>query len=108
MVDWVVIVSDAAVRTEEVINYEVWATKATLRGTVLDGREPQGTLAFRYHKVDDMNWKTVNAVRDGSSISAEISGLEPSTEDKSSIYEYQLMDGDMLSNVICQFTTEVA
>ncbi len=108
VVDWVVIVSDAAVRTEEVINYEVWATKATLRGTVLDGREPQGTLAFRYHKVDDMNWKTVNAVRDGSSISAEISGLEPSTEDKSSIYEYQLMDGDMLSNVICQFTTEVA
>ncbi len=108
VVDWTVIVSDAAVRTEEVINYEVWATKATLRGTVLDGREPQGTLAFRYHKVDDMNWMTVNAVRDGSSISAEISGLEPSTEDKSSIYEYQLMDGDMLSNVICQFTTEVA
>jgi hypothetical protein len=104
VVDWTVIVSDAAVRTEEVINYEVWATKATLRGTVLDGREPQGTLAFRYRESGTDVWSFVEAERSESIItSKEVIGLKPGT-----VYEYQIMEGEAISSVTCTFITEKA
>ncbi len=103
--NWKMVVSDATVQTEPVPVYEVWATKATLYGTVLPGREPQGALAFRYRKADEQDWKIVDAVRDGQNVqsASAVTGLLSDTK-----YEYQLMDGDVLSTVVCTFTTEKA
>lgn len=107
-VDWRIIVSNASVKTENAIRSEVWATKATLRASVLEGREPQGELTFRYRKVGDENWISVNAKRDGTKIWAELTGLEPSTDKAASVYEYQVLDGETVSNTVCKFTMEVA
>ena len=106
--DWRIIVSNASVKTENAIRSEVWATKATLRASVLEGREPQGELTFRYRKVGDEDWLSVNAKRDGTKVWAELTGLEPSTDKVASVYEYQVLDGETVSNTVCEFTMEVA
>ena len=65
----------------------------------------KGILAFRYRKADEQDWKIVDAVRDGQSVQSvsAVTGLLSDTK-----YEYQLMDGDVLSTVVCTFTTEKA
>lgn len=102
--NWKIIVSNATVQIESIPVYETWATKATLYGSIVDGREPQGILTFRYRKVDgDNEWKSVNAIREGQSVkSVIITGLTPGTT-----YEYQLLDGD-LQSASSTFTTENA
>lgn len=102
--NWKIIVSNATVQIESIPVYETWATKATLYGSIVDGREPQGILTFRYRKVDgDNEWKSVDAIRDGQSVkSVIIAGLTPGTT-----YEYQLLDGD-LPSASSTFTTEKA
>ena len=102
-VDWQLIVSNAAVKTENAPIYMTWATKATLYGSVLPGRDPQGDLTFQYRKVGAQNWSVVNAIRENLTITAEVQGLEPGTT-----YEYQLIEGEIVSSVKCTITTEVA
>lgn len=109
IVDWQIVASDIAVQTVAIPDdkkYLIWATKATLFGEVLPEREPQSELSFRYRKVGTTEWQTVPAVRNGSVLTAEVTGLKNSDNELFSEYEYQVMEGAMASNVKCQFTTE--
>ena len=109
IVDWQIVASNIAVQTVAIPDdkkYLIWATKATLFGEVLPEREPQSELSFRYRKVGTTEWQTVPAVRNGSVLTAEVTGLKNDDNELFSEYEYQVMEGTMASNVKCQFTTE--
>lgn len=111
IVEWQIVASDISVQTEDIPNdkrYLIWATKATLFGSVLPGRTPQAELSFRYRVVGTQDWNTVSAVLNGSTITAEVTGLEIDKEKLCSEYEYQLMEGEVASNVTCRFVTEKA
>lgn len=101
IVVWNIVVSNATVVTDDIIPYEVWASKATLHGTVT------GTLAstpkFRYRVKNTAEWNIVEADLVENSFSKEITGLTPGT-----VYEYQAMDGEQSSSVTYEFTTEAA
>lgn len=96
---WTLVASNATVRTDEIVSYEVWTSKAILHGTVV--RESLITPKFRYRVKSSSEWTIVDADLSGDSFSKEIIGLTPGTT-----YEYQAMDGEQVSSVTCEFTTE--
>lgn len=97
---WNVVASDATVKTSETKPYEVWTSKATLHGEILN--EILSTPKFRYRvKAESSEWIMVDADLSEKSFSKEIKGLTPGTT-----YEYQAMDGEQVSSVTCEFTTE--
>lgn len=96
---WTLVASNATVRTDEIVSYEVWTSKAILHGTVV--RESLITPKFRYRVKSSSEWTIVDADLSEKSFSKEITGLTPGTT-----YEYQAMDGEQVSSVTCEFTTE--
>ena len=97
---WNVVASDATVKTSETKPYEVWTSKATLHGEIL--RDMFFTPKFRYRvKTESSEWIMVDADLSEKSFSKEIKGLTPGTT-----YEYQAMDGEQVSAVTCEYTTE--
>lgn len=98
---WNIVASNATVKTSETKPYEVWTSKATLRGTVTTALE--SVPKFRYRAKNTADWTTVEATRVEKAFSKEITGLTPGTT-----YEYQAMDGEKASSVTCEFTTEAA
>ena len=97
---WNVVASDATVKTSETKPYEVWTSNATLHGEIL--RDMFFTPKFRYRvKTESSEWIMVDADLSEKSFSKEIKGLTPGTT-----YEYQAMDGEQVSSVTCEFTTE--
>lgn len=97
---WNIVASDATVVTDEIIPYEVWTSKATLRGTVTTALE-SSVPKIRYRAKNTADWTTVEATLVEKAFSKEITGLTPGTT-----YEYQAMDGEKASSVTCEFTTE--
>lgn len=98
---WNIVASSATVVTDEIIPYEVWTSKATLRGTVTTALE--SVPKIRYRAKNTADWTTVEATRVEKAFSKEITGLTPGTT-----YEYQAMDGEKASSVTYEFTTETA
>lgn len=98
---WNIVASNATVVTDEIIPYEVWTSKATLRGTVTTALE--SVPKFRYRAKNTADWTTVEATLVENAFSKEITGLTPGTT-----YEYQAMDGDKASSITYEFTTETA
>lgn len=96
---WNIVASSATVVTDEIIPYEVWTSKATLRGTVTTALE--SVPKFRYRAKNTADWTTVEATRVEKAFNKEITGLTPGTT-----YEYQAMDGEQASSVTYEFTTE--
>ena len=96
---WNVIASDATVKTGETKPYEVWTSKATLHGEILI--DMLFSPKFRYRVKGEQEWTTIDADLSEKSFSKEIKGLTPGTT-----YEYQAMDGEQVSSVTCEFTTE--
>ena len=97
---WNIVASNATVVTDEIIPYEVWTSKATLRGTVTTALE-SSVPKIRYRAKNTADWTTVEATLVEKAFSKEITGLTPGTT-----YEYQAMDGEKASSVTCEFTTE--
>lgn len=98
---WNIVASNATVVTDEIIPYEVWTSKATLRGTVTTALE--SVPKFRYRAKNTADWTTVEATLVENAFSKEITGLTPGTT-----YEYQAMDGEKASSITYEFTTETA
>ncbi len=100
---WTIIASDATVITTAVEDTEVYSSTATITAQI--AKEPEGTLTFQYRDAGvatrASEWITVAATREGNTISAQLTGLQPGHK-----YEYRVVDGDRASNVICSFTTE--
>lgn len=99
-----IILSDAKMRTDAVVDADVWATKATLRGTVM--KPELSGFAFNYRERGAQQWQTAavdGTFGEGSAMSLELTGLSAGTT-----YEYQAVcDGFDTSDVLT-FTTEAA
>lgn len=100
IVKWRIIASNATMVTENVLAYETWTSKATLRG------KATGTLAgapgFQYREKESGEWIKVDAVLKENVFTKEITGLKPGTT-----YQYKAMDGEQASTVVCEFTTDI-
>lgn len=100
IVNWKIIVSNATVQTENILPYEVWTSRAMLRGIV--STELKDKAQFRYRVKGSDSWIVVDAVLTDSEFCKEIIGLTPGTT-----YEYQAMDGAQASPTSCEFTTDI-
>ena len=109
-IDWTISVSNANIRAVNIpYPYQIWADRVTLYAEVINGRtlDPNAQLSFRYRKKEDSNWIDNIQAKLGENkktiTSDEIKGLTPGTT-----YEYQVLEGDKVSNQTCEFTTEAA
>lgn len=95
------VVSNATVNTNDIINYEVWTNRAILRGEAIAALN--GNIKFRYKKSGASDWIDVveNIQSADNEYSVEIKGLSPDTE-----YEYQICDGSNPSNNTITFRTD--
>lgn len=96
-----ILVSDATILTEEAPLASIWSSKAEVRGSLT--QETSEDVSFRYREAGTAEWSSIPAVREGNSLSAQLTGLTPGTT-----YEYQAMVGSEVSKVTCRFTTEEA
>ena len=96
----VITVSNATIITVDVVDSDVWTSKATLRARAV--KEPENAVSFKYRKRGTTDvWTTISAILDGEFYTADISGLEANTR-----YEYAAADGEKASSVVCSFITE--
>lgn len=92
-------VTDADVKLVESPWTDIYATKATLRGTTTkDGATGQG---FRYRKQGTADWTEVTGTLAGVDFSATVTGLTPGTT-----YEYQAISTGHVNTSTLTFTTE--
>ena len=98
---WNLVVSNSTVVTTDAFPYTIWTNKAQLRASKIS--EPTGNVRFRYRQKNTVDWSYVDAVFADDVYTADITGLTSGT-----MYEYQIMDGDVASSVTCTFTTEEA
>lgn len=87
----------------EKTDIDTWATQTTLRASI--SQEPAtDNLNFRYRTATTTraanDWTIVPAIRNGNELTATVTGLSAGTR-----YEYQVMDGDAVSESK-YFTTE--
>ena len=109
-IDWTISVSNANIRAVNIpYPYQIWADRVTLYAEVINGRTlaPDAQLSFRYRKKSEQTWNEAIPAKLGEDqktiTSDEIKGLTPGTT-----YEYQVLEGDKVSNQTCEFTTEAA
>lgn len=106
---WALSISNSNVQTLPIpYPYLIWADRATLYGEIIEGRQAEGPFYFRYRKKgSDENWsENVEGSQQPDSrliLSPEIKGLTPGTT-----YEYQLLESEKPSSIVCEFTTEAA
>ena len=103
---WSIIVSDANVASIAVPDdrrYEIWSDKAVFYGQKLEGKTPSETLYFRYRQKDTDTWsENIPAISDGEYYKSEqVKGLKLGTT-----YQYQMVEGVKVSNVVCEVTTD--
>ncbi len=92
------IISNASVVANEADEVSVWATHATITGTIL--KEGVTGHGFNYRVVGSNNWTAVTA---DETYTAQLTGLTPGTT-----YEYYAVCDNFSSTVIKTFTTESA
>lgn len=109
-IDWTISVSNANICAVNIpYPYQIWADRVTLYAEVINGRtlDPNAQLSFRYRKKSEQTWNEAIPAKLGEDqktiTSDEIKGLTPGTT-----YEYQVLEGDKVSNQTCEFTTEAA
>ena len=93
-------VSDAPVLTSACHDYDIWSMKATLGGEIVKA-DAVANPVIKYRKYGTLAWTSATATVDGSSFSATITGLEPSTT-----YEYIAACDGYDSPIVESFTTD--
>ncbi len=100
---WYLYVGEAATGTNDVPRGDVWATFATVTGTVLESDPESVEFGWRKAGTED-EWQYVTATAYGAyDYSGRITGLEPATEYEACIR----LDGEFIGRPVC-FTTETA
>ena len=94
--------ADSPVVTADIDETDVWATHATLQGSVLKADQTEGA-GFKYRAKGATDWITVSGKVSGSHLTADITGLKAATT-----YEFAAATADYVSTVIKTFTTEEA
>lgn len=97
------VISNADVAANGIVEADVWATSATVTGSILKDGVDASVAGFNYRKQGEQSWKSIAASANGRELSAKIAGLEPGT-----IYEYTAYAGDFVSTEIKTFMTEEA
>lgn len=93
--------SDDVVSTDYAVAANIWATKATITGKVNNSAEAvEPHLVYRKRGITA--WTEATTTLQGSTLTAQLSGLEAGTE-----YEYCAVSGDFYATVM-SFTTEAA
>lgn len=93
--------SDDVVSTDYAVAANIWSTKATITGKVNNSAEAvEPRLVYRKRGITA--WTEVSTSLNGSTLTAQLSGLEPGTD-----YEYCAVSGDFYASVM-SFTTEAA
>lgn len=93
--------SDDVVSTDYAVAANIWSTKATITGKVNNSAEAiEPRLVYRKRGITA--WTEVSTSLNGSTLTAQLSGLEPGTD-----YEYCAVSGDFYATVM-SFTTETA
>ena len=83
--------------------YDVWATRATLSGSVLEAGVGDD-CGFKYRIKGSSEWTAVAAtVKNASGFQTTVEGLEPATD-----YEIVAVSADFTSSIVRSFTTESA
>lgn len=100
-VDFKITVSDAVVSANDIVPADVWASKATLKGTVLNNTVNE--VGFNYRLQGSSDWTYVAGVKSGTAFSAAISNLTPGKT-----YEYAAVADGKATATIKTFSTEAA
>lgn len=95
------LITNDDVKAENIIAAEVWATSATLHGSII--KATATNPGFKYRAVGSSDWATVTATADGTTYSAVITGLSAGTT-----YEYMAICDGFESKETKTFTTEEA
>lgn len=94
-------VSNASVVADDVVTSDVWATSATITGTIL--KDDATNLGFNYREQGTSEWLSAPVTTRSIDYSVVLTGLKPGTT-----YEYVATSADFVSSVIKTFTTESA
>jgi hypothetical protein len=87
------------------VSYEdnnIWATKATVNGTIVNA-EQAGSAKLAYRKQGATSWTSLETTTNGTALSASITGLEANTT-----YELVALNGTKVAAAKTTFTTEAA
>lgn len=90
-----------ATTANDAVPAAVWATHATLTGTVV--KDGLAKVGFNYRAKGTEAWSHVDGTASGKAYSAQLTGLIPATE-----YEYVATGDDFTGEEIKTFTTEAA
>lgn len=93
------LVSNAPVAADDVVLYDVWATQATITGSILNSSAANPTL--RYRAQGQTSWTNAQTTIADNKLTASLTGLTPGTT-----YEYIAATDDFESSDIKTFTTE--
>ncbi len=94
-------ISNAPVAVDDVVSTDVWASKATITGSILKADVQSPVL--RYRVKGQSAWIDATTTVEGTKLSAEITGLTPGT-----VYEYCAAATDYTPVEYKTFTTEAA
>ncbi len=96
------IVSDAVIITNDVVDADVWTYHAKVTATIL---KPEQVTApgISYRKYGSQAWIPATVTNSGTTVTANLTGLEANTR-----YEVVAISGDFTSTVVSSFTTENA
>ncbi len=94
------VVSNAPVAANDIVESNVWASHATITGTILrDCTNP----VLRYRQSGETAWAVASTNVSDKTMTATLSGLTPGTT-----YEYSVAADDFSSTEVKRFTTEEA
>ncbi len=99
--NYTIVVSNALVQTLPLDVNSVWTNRATIRGRLLEASSEEAK--FNYRALGETAWNEVPAIVNELEMSAELTGLQPST-----VYQYTAVLGEQASSVIEEFTTEAS
>jgi hypothetical protein len=94
------IVSDAVIITNPVVESDVWARHATVTATILQA-EKATSPGINYRKYGSSTWTAASVSVDGNTVTAKLTDLDPETQ-----YEYVAVSGEFTSTQVYKFTTE--
>lgn len=94
-------VSDDAVSTAAINDFDVWATRATIAGTI--NKEGVTAPVLKYREYGSTQWTEAETTVDGKNMTATVNGLKPATR-----YEYVAACDGFESLNVHEFTTEEA
>lgn len=101
--DYLLVISNAPVRSEEAASGDIWPTTAKLTASILKDATEYGFLYRELTTRSTSEWTKVQGNVNGRTVSADLTGLTPGTT-----YEYKAYADDFDNSEVLTFVTEPA